>query len=83
MHNEQALWLSIIVMFGLLCAAGGGFVSWLISRSAGRAILTGASTFAGAVLLMLAMAAFVGISPNNGGRPAEAPSIGQSPARRS
>jgi hypothetical protein len=59
MSHDRPLWLAIFIVTSLLVAAAAGLIIWLISKSVGKAILTGASAFAGAVLLFIAMAAFL------------------------
>ncbi|MEU4712940.1 hypothetical protein AB0F73_04655 [Micromonospora purpureochromogenes] len=59
MSQDRPIWLAVIVLAALMVAAGAGFITWLIAKNAGKAILAGASAFAGTVFLLMGMAYFL------------------------
>lgn len=80
MSYDRPVWLAIFVLASLLVAAAAGLITWLISKNVGKGILTGASAFGGAVLLFIAMTAFLGGSPTTPSN-AVVPSMSASNAR--
>ena len=55
----RGLWLAIVMLAAVLVGAAGGLLAWGGGANPPMAILTGAGTFSGAVLLFLAMFRFV------------------------
>jgi hypothetical protein len=72
---DRAIWLAIFIVTSLIVAAGAGFITWLISKSAGKAILSGAAAFAGSIGLFIAMATFINSAP---GKPVDVVPPGRS-----
>jgi len=58
------LWLAVIIVFSIMVGAAAGLLTGLSARDPVTGILTGAGGFAGTVLLLLAIAAF--LTPSSG-----------------
>ncbi|WP_446212927.1 hypothetical protein [Micromonospora sp. IBSANI012] len=61
--STRALWLAVIIVFSLMVGAAAGVLIWMSTRDPIRGIFTGAASFAGTVVLLLAMAAFLSPDP--------------------
>lgn len=62
----RPLWLAVIIIFSLMVGSAAGLLTGMSSKDPVDGILTGAASFTGTVLLLLAIAAFLTSSP---GRP--------------
>ncbi|WP_371785535.1 hypothetical protein [Streptosporangium subroseum] len=51
--------MAIILIVAVLAGAAGGLLSWLGGSAVANAILTGAGSFAGTVILLLAIGYFL------------------------
>jgi hypothetical protein len=54
----RGLWLAITVLAGTLLGTAGGLLAWTGGMNPPMAILTGAASFSGTVLLVIAMLRF-------------------------
>lgn len=59
MHNPRPLWLAITLIAAVLVGVTGGILAWLGGALVANAIIVGGSSFAGTVLLILAIAYFL------------------------
>jgi hypothetical protein len=59
MNNVRAIWLGMILLAAAMLGSVGGLLSWLGGMNVANAILAGAGTFSGAILLMLALFRFL------------------------
>ncbi|MFI5960197.1 hypothetical protein [Cryptosporangium sp. NPDC051539] len=58
-REQRPLWAAVMLLAGSLAGAAAGWLSWLASDNVPTALLAGGGTFAGAVLLLLALFNFV------------------------
>ena len=59
MNNIRAIWLGIILLAATMIGSAGGLLSWLGGMNVANAILSGAGTFSGAIILILALFHFL------------------------
>jgi hypothetical protein len=55
----RTIWLSIMMIAGILIAATSGILSWIDGMSPAGAIIIGASAFGGSLILMMAIKRFL------------------------
>ncbi|MEV6595559.1 hypothetical protein AB0M36_01690 [Actinoplanes sp. NPDC051346] len=61
--STRALWLALMVFFGMVVAVLAGLLSWAGGDSPFAAVLTGGGAFGATVLLLLAIFYFATASP--------------------
>jgi hypothetical protein len=59
-RQPRGIWLAIVVLFGLLVAAGAAALSHLAGDPPARAVITAAAAFAATLTLGVAVLAFLG-----------------------